>query len=144
MALVQCAECGEQISDQAKACPKCGAPQAKKAGGCLPVLLGLIVLAIIAFFVLGALGRRTAIDPSQAVYTGKLRLQDGTEYVMEDSPSPIGGACSAWNSVSIQKPNDPASGLRDLMCWRRVGNSIETQDRYGRNQKTVPESAISD
>ena len=26
MALIYCSECGQQISDKAKACPKCGAP----------------------------------------------------------------------------------------------------------------------
>lgn len=29
MALVKCAECGNQISDKASACPKCGAPMAR-------------------------------------------------------------------------------------------------------------------
>jgi DNA-directed RNA polymerase subunit RPC12/RpoP len=30
MALVTCPECGTEVSDQAKACPKCGAPVGKK------------------------------------------------------------------------------------------------------------------
>lgn len=30
MALITCPECGKEISDQASACPNCGAPVAKK------------------------------------------------------------------------------------------------------------------
>ncbi|PCQ44939.1 zinc-ribbon domain-containing protein [Citrobacter freundii] len=30
MALIKCKECGEQVSDKAASCPKCGAPIAKK------------------------------------------------------------------------------------------------------------------
>ncbi len=31
MALIECGECGNQVSDKAAACPKCGAPIAEKA-----------------------------------------------------------------------------------------------------------------
>ena len=57
MALIACKECGNQVSDSAAACPKCGAAVAKKssAGGCLGgffkwsfvVFLGLIVVGAI-------------------------------------------------------------------------------------------------
>lgn len=30
MALIKCKECGDQVSDKAASCPKCGAPVAKK------------------------------------------------------------------------------------------------------------------
>ncbi|RVS47000.1 zinc-ribbon domain-containing protein [Citrobacter freundii] len=33
MALIKCKECGEQVSDKAASCPKCGAPIAKKNKG---------------------------------------------------------------------------------------------------------------
>lgn len=61
MALKPCSECGEQISQKAKACPKCGAPvsQAGKldtscsgnAAGCLSliVLLALVWVLIAVF-----------------------------------------------------------------------------------------------
>lgn len=46
MALTTCPECTSQISDQAHACPKCGAPRkvAKKTSGC--AWLALFFLAI--------------------------------------------------------------------------------------------------
>jgi len=49
MALVKCGECGEQISDKAAACPKCGAPATKpkappaKTSGCAMVVLASIL-----------------------------------------------------------------------------------------------------
>lgn len=57
MGLIKCPECQTEISDQALACPKCGAPQvaAKKAArkkksdvqgaGCLLILLGFVLAA---------------------------------------------------------------------------------------------------
>ena len=47
MSLINCKECGEKISDKAKCCPKCGAPN-KKTNGCLTaVILAFIILSII-------------------------------------------------------------------------------------------------
>lgn len=33
MALIKCGECGNEVSDKAAACPKCGAPIAAPTGG---------------------------------------------------------------------------------------------------------------
>ena len=67
MALIQCGECNKQISDQANACPHCGAPLHQKVTptivhnpnqdqfltrnrGCFEVLIWLLLaLLIIAF-----------------------------------------------------------------------------------------------
>lgn len=37
MALIQCSECGNQVSDRAEACPKCGNPIAKTIVAPLPI-----------------------------------------------------------------------------------------------------------
>src|SRR4051812_25267797 len=46
MALIECSECGRQISDRAPACPGCGAPVAKAsmppAGPAAPIVAGRI------------------------------------------------------------------------------------------------------
>ena len=47
MALTSCDECKAEISDQAEACPRCGAKQASAARG-RRILFGLIVFAAIA------------------------------------------------------------------------------------------------
>jgi DNA-directed RNA polymerase subunit RPC12/RpoP len=47
--LIICHECGKEVSDQARACPGCGAkfarPILKREIGCLQAVLWLIVLA---------------------------------------------------------------------------------------------------
>lgn len=52
MALVQCKECGKDISPKATACPHCGHPAAKKKGGCGPIILLSLVgtIAVTALF----------------------------------------------------------------------------------------------
>lgn len=56
MSLISCRECNEQISDQAAACPKCGAqlPKAKAQNFLVKiVLIGVILVA--AFFAMDAM-----------------------------------------------------------------------------------------
>jgi DNA-directed RNA polymerase subunit RPC12/RpoP len=64
MALIACRECGKEISDQAPACPHCGAPQLSKktnkydvppGGKPAPVLPILIAGAVIVAAIAGAL-----------------------------------------------------------------------------------------
>ncbi|MFL5762368.1 MAG: zinc-ribbon domain-containing protein [Bacteroidia bacterium] len=44
MALIKCKECGEQISNQAKSCPKCGSPLQKKSGSGFLIFLLIIII----------------------------------------------------------------------------------------------------
>jgi DNA-binding transcriptional regulator YdaS (Cro superfamily) len=45
MALVACKECGNEISDKAKACPKCGAKN-KRTSGCLKFFVWLLIIGL--------------------------------------------------------------------------------------------------
>jgi hypothetical protein len=49
MALMKCGECGREISDQAAACPGCGAvvPKQSQADGCIPILFVLAIVFVI-------------------------------------------------------------------------------------------------
>ena len=56
MALIRCTECGNEVSDKARACPKCGVP----IGGALdavalrrpvPVTTGRVIVALLISFV---------------------------------------------------------------------------------------------
>jgi uncharacterized paraquat-inducible protein A len=54
MALIDCHECGDQVSDNARACPKCGTPVMERIRRELKVRLfiagfALVVAAICAF-----------------------------------------------------------------------------------------------
>lgn len=54
MALIQCPECGKEISDQATTCPSCGcpikneAPNTKKAGNKKMLLTALAIIVVVA------------------------------------------------------------------------------------------------
>lgn len=47
MALITCHECGAKISDEAKACPSCGAKQKKPTSKMALVISGLVLFSII-------------------------------------------------------------------------------------------------
>lgn len=56
MALIKCAECGNEVSDSAASCPKCGAPVARAPekvstlGGCLRWgLAGFVALVLLGY-----------------------------------------------------------------------------------------------
>lgn len=54
MALINCKECGEQVSTKAASCPKCGAPVSNKnkgPSGCMMVVLIIAGLIILLLFV---------------------------------------------------------------------------------------------
>ncbi|GEM_PF-1743372 len=87
MALVSCKECGKEISDQAAACPSCGAPVAKGAAqpavptpvgqrkvGCGTVIVVLLVLGAIFVAILMVMNPE---DP--AVREERWRKKDAIE-----------------------------------------------------------------
>ena len=65
--LIKCKGCGQEVSPDAKACPKCGAPVKKKTG-CLMMIVygfvGLIALAIIGSIISGGSSNKSGGDSS--------------------------------------------------------------------------------
>ncbi len=72
MALINCIECGKEISDQAKACPHCGMPLKKKGKGFAVASLVLgIIGCVYTFPIFTALTTRempTAATIGMSVY----------------------------------------------------------------------------
>lgn len=81
---------------------------------------------------------------SNPAYTGRLKIDAGTEYAALDAPSTIGGACEGWKAVEIRKPGMAGSGMTDIVCWKREGDSITLTDRTGSQRKSGPASIWSD
>ncbi len=83
MALIQCRECGKQISDQAVACPHCGAPlQAvqqveviapKKHSGCAVIVFGLLAAGAVATCVRGVGGGASSARSAPAAASAVTR-----------------------------------------------------------------------
>ena len=65
--LIKCKGCGQEVSPDAKACPKCGAPVKKKTG-CLMMIVygfvGLIALAILGSILSGGNSNKSGGDSS--------------------------------------------------------------------------------
>jgi len=69
MALIKCKECGNDISTQAKTCPKCGAPRPKRSISLRRILIGTFLLGL-TLIVIGNISshnevQSTAMTPAQ-------------------------------------------------------------------------------
>lgn len=156
MALIKCRECGREVSALAKSCVGCGAPiavasarQTSGPGQAIKWLLILFVgLPILLFFgsafVAGTMDAFSNDVESDKPYTGKIRVDHGTEYELVNVPSTIGGECAGWNAVSLQRPGDPTGGMTNLMCWRQVGDQIEVTTKLGEGRRSDPKAVFTD
>ena len=100
MALVNCKECGGQVSKKAEACPHCGAPRKKKPqhkSGCGSVLVLLVLLVILA----------TQIEP-----------EDPTPTNAKDT---IDESASAYDSSADTAKSTPSDEQcrESLECWSK-------------------------
>lgn len=79
MALIKCKECGNEVSTEAKTCPKCGA-RVKPSSGCLPALAyfggGIVVLLL----VLAAIGNLVG-PPASACASDWTKCADNADLV---------------------------------------------------------------
>ena len=64
MALINCKECGSQISDKAKTCPQCGFDQPKKTSLFTWIIGGLFALGVL-FAVYGSTREPTNTETTQ-------------------------------------------------------------------------------
>jgi hypothetical protein len=104
--LVKCSGCGQDVSPEAKACPKCGAPVKKKTG-CLMMIVygfvGLIALGIIGAIISGS-GSNSGSGSSSSPPT-----QSSTPQVTVSLPQDEKAFCDAVSDFISQynaAPND--------------------------------------
>lgn len=83
-------------------------------------------------------------QPSSKPYTGRFKIDAGTEYAALDSPSSIGGACAGWNMLEVRKPGQGSGGLRDIVCWKREGENITLTSRDGKRHTSGPAALWTD
>lgn len=79
MALINCKECNQEISNKAKKCPHCGVKLKKSGGCCLPIVVGGIILLII-FYIIGSNGNSGGVITDDRTYSDSWRSPYGTEY----------------------------------------------------------------
>gem|GEM_PF-414018 len=95
MALINCKECGEQVSTKAATCPKCGAPVAKKIkgpSGCMMVILIILGLFILLSIV-GKAGKSNGVpeqtESSANKASEKIDKDPVESPVVKKEPTPI-------------------------------------------------------
>lgn len=85
MKLMNCPSCGNEVSDQAVTCPKCGHPlkketqpqvKKKKGRGCL-----ITIVAVIAFFAIMAIIAGGVFGGNKAIQKGVSGVSDENEYI---------------------------------------------------------------
>lgn len=83
-------------------------------------------------------------QPSSKPYTGRFKIDAGTEYVALDIPSIIGGACTGWSAVEIRKPGQSSGAIQNIICWKREGDNITITSSDGKRRTTGPAALWTD
>lgn len=106
MALINCKECGNQISNKAKSCPHCGntKPEPTKIG-CGTIILGLFIFSILYGIFDDHKERSKPVKPKTA------------EELRQEQLAP---AFSAWNGSHINLTNYVKSNLKDPDSYEHI------------------------
>jgi len=138
MALVKCKECGEDVSTQAKACPKCGAKPPKKTSLFTWLVLGLIIFGVYAAnktpsSVISAKSSTPQISkPSATIASGTKKTEplksSWTTVTSKDEMTGKKSSYAASPSISpIKKMDFP---YHNTEAWLGVGCDSESEWSY--------------
>lgn len=114
MAIVECKECGKEISSEAKACPGCGAPASKEKSGLGFKLFGagLVLFAFVMIFV--GVARRDYIPSKE---------EAAKNYVRESLKDP---SSASFGPVIIKKAKSGDSEKEFVAC-----GTVNAKNAYG-------------
>lgn len=76
MALIKCSECGNEVSNKAQSCPKCGAKVTVKAGFSVIKLIGLLFFGGIVYLAMIADKPSVTSSPASSVSSQNLEAVD--------------------------------------------------------------------
>lgn len=111
MALTKCAECGNEVSTQAKTCPKCGAKvKTRKTSGRLWVLVAALVIVSVA---VGNLATKEATDNEASRLAALSPEQRTAELAKKKEESDLSSARYACRKFVEKTLHDPASAKFD-------------------------------
>ena len=113
MALIRCSECNNVISNKAKTCPNCGAPNKKPTSPVTKVLAYILLLPFVVLFISFLIG-----DP-----TPPTRTQSST-------PS-IPTSTSSKPALVTEQVLDQ---IRGYISEGRLGSAISTAEKYDLSQ----------
>lgn len=142
MALIQCPECGKEISDSAKACPNCGYPiapvrhergekpshgkyarRSNKKKWVLPVALGLFVICIVGVIVCLSM-QQNKVEPSQNESTSALSAGQENEDIIltnESLKSYLDELGRVLQDENVEASTEFIDGLSSVYIMGRTG-----------------------
>ncbi|WP_352284177.1 hypothetical protein [Pseudoalteromonas sp. Q18-MNA-CIBAN-0097] len=138
MALVKCKECGEEVSNKAKSCPKCGAKAPKKTSLLTWLVLILIILGV---YVSGQSTDRTAKPPSKVSSSEKNETIKSEKVKKVTPPKPVWvtsvskdemtGKFTAFAHSPISYPSKKMGfPYHDVNSWMGVGCDADNEWVY--------------
>ena len=89
----------------------------------------------------GACTGETQTFPQGVV--GILRVDATTDYVFRSSPSTIGGTCTGWSTISIQKRGQDSTAMNNLMCWKERNGMLYTATVQAEGTTVLPMKTIT-
>ena len=129
MAIVNCLECGREVSTKAKSCPNCGA-EIKKKSGCLK-FLWIIIFVIIGIFVIGAIFSENDDTQTSQDYSNNeiLAYNYAKDFVKEKLKSPS-SAIFPSTREKVEHVINLGGGEYKINSW------VESQNSFGAMIKT--------
>lgn len=131
MALINCSECGKQISENADSCPNCGNPilYAKKKSGCLyKIFIYLILLPIFAvsiFWVIDGSSDSTSSKSSPDTSDYVLAYNYAEKYVKEYLKSPSTAEFPSTREKVAHTHYNSSASIYRINSW------VDSQNSFG-------------
>lgn len=152
MALIRCSECSHEVSDQAVACPQCGAPikppspaapaARSTSTGCLP-LIGLLVLVVIGVAMCGKPTHHDAFDDIET--TPPVASDDAAEPIRQAAVAHFRSADPLMTGHWVRPDEFWISVFDRSRDWQQAAdgacNWIRNQGMSGHFSVTVVEGA---
>lgn len=138
MALVKCKECGEEVSNKAKSCPKCGAKAPKKTSLLTWLVLILIILGV---YVSGQSTDRTtkpsakvsSLEKNETIKSEKVKKVTPPKpvWVTSVSKDEMTGKFTAFAHSPISYPSKKMGfPYHDVNSWMGVGCDADNEWVY--------------
>ena len=127
MALVKCKECGEQVSNKAKTCPKCGAKAPRKTS-----LFTWLVLGFIIFIIYVSNQGRPAYVSTSPSNSAKAKITElDYSWTHSTSKDKMTGKQSAYAfSHNVKSTKNMKFPYSDVNAWLGIGCDSDSEWAY--------------
>jgi hypothetical protein len=96
-----------------------------------------------AFVLAGMIGGCTRPVAAPSGVRGVILVDDGTQYVLHEAPSAIGGTCEGWKLLAFEQPGVDGGEMGNLLCWREDAGSIQISNAHVEVAARFPVAAVT-